>query len=59
MRLIKGEILPDLDFSDFDTCVDCIKGKMTTKIMNGKADRCIDLLGVIHTIFVGHSPLLL
>ena len=28
-RLIKDEILPDLDFSDFDTCVDCIKGELT------------------------------
>ena len=39
VRFIKDEILPDLDFSDFDTCVDCIKGKMTTKIMNVKTDK--------------------
>ena len=24
-RLIKDDILLDLDFSDFDTCIDCIK----------------------------------
>ena len=28
-KLIKDEILSDLDFLDFDTCVDCIKGKLT------------------------------
>ena len=26
-RLVKQGILHDLDFSDFDTCVVCIKGK--------------------------------
>ena len=26
-RLIREEILPTLDFSDLDQCVDCIKGK--------------------------------
>ena len=39
VRLIKDEILLDLNFSDFDTCVDCIKDKMTTKIMNVKTDK--------------------
>ena len=34
-------------------CVDCIKGKLTAKIRNAKADRCIDLLGVIHTYICG------
>ena len=38
-RLIKDEILLDLDFSDFDTCVDCIKDKLTTKVWNAKIDR--------------------
>ena len=37
-RLIKEEILSDLDFSYIDTCVDCINGKLTTKIRNAKAD---------------------
>ena len=31
-RLIKDEILPDLDFSDFDTCVDFIKDKLTPRL---------------------------
>jgi len=28
-RLLKNEILPDLDFTDLNVCVDCIKGKQT------------------------------
>ena len=58
-RLIKDEILSDLDFSYFDICVDCIKGKLTAKIRNVKADRCTELLRVIHIDICGHSPLLL
>ena len=49
-RLIKDEILPDLDFLDFFTCVDCIKGKLIAKI---KANRCTELLGVIHIDICG------
>ena len=52
-RLIKDEIFPDLDFSDFDTCVDCIKGKLTAKVKNAKIDRCTELLRVIHTNICG------
>ena len=56
-RLIKDEILPNLDFSDFDTYVDyCIKGKLTTKIRNAKADRCTKLLGVNPTYICGPPP---
>ena len=47
-KLIKDGILPDLNFSDFDTCIDCIKGKLTTKV-----DRCNELLRVIHTYICG------
>ena len=43
-RLIKEEIILGLDFLDFGTCVDCIKGKLTAKIRNAKADRCTELL---------------
>ena len=28
-RLVKNEILPNLDFNDLNVCVDCIKGKQT------------------------------
>ena len=47
-RLVKNEILPD-----FDTCVDCIKGKLTANIRNVKADKCIEFLGVIHIAICG------
>ena len=52
-RLIKDEIIPDLDFSYFDTYVDCMKGKLTAKVRNAKIDRCTKLLGVIHTDICG------
>ena len=52
-RLIKDEILPNLDFSNFDTCVDCIKGKLIAKVSTVKIDRCIELFGVIHTDICG------
>ena len=48
-RLIKDEILPNPDFSNFVTCVDRIKGKLTTKVRNAKTYRCIELLRDIHT----------
>ena len=53
VRLIKDEIILDLDSSDFDTYVDCIKGKLPAKIRNAKVDRCTELLGVIHTNICG------
>ena len=59
VRLIKDEILPDLDFSYFDTCVDCIKGKLTTKIRNAKANRCTELLRFVHAYICGPFSLLL
>ena len=43
-KFIKDGILLVLNFSDFDTCIDCIKGKLTIKV-----DRCTELLRVIHT----------
>ena len=52
-RIIKDEILPDLDFLDFDARVDYIKGKLTAKVRNAKIDRSIALLGVIHTDICG------
>ena len=56
-RLIKDEILPDLDFSYFNTCVDCIKGKLTDKVRNAKVDRCTKLLGVSHADICGSFTL--
>ena len=57
-RLIKNEILLDLDFSNFDTCVDCIKGKLIAKVRNAKVDKCTELLRVIHTDICGSFTLL-
>ena len=56
-KLIKYETLIDLDFSDFDTCVDCIKGKLIAKVRNAKIDKSIELLRVIHTNICGFISL--
>jgi hypothetical protein len=34
-RLIKEEILHPLDFSNFDQCIECIKGKFAKQIKKG------------------------
>ncbi|CAA0806446.1 Uncharacterized mitochondrial protein AtMg00300, partial [Striga hermonthica] len=47
-RLVKDEILSDLDFTDFGLCVDCIKGKQT-KHNKKEAKRSSKLLEIIHT----------
>ena len=35
-RLIKENVLPKLDFSNFGICINGIKGKLTTKARKGK-----------------------
>ena len=50
---VEDEILPGLDFSNFDTCVDCIKGKLTAKVRNAKIERCTELLRIIHIDICG------
>jgi len=35
-RLIKDGIFVNLDFSNFDTCVNCVKGKIASKSMRQK-----------------------
>ena len=47
-RLVSEGVLSSLDFTDFDTCLDCIKGKQTNKSKNG-ATRSKHLLEIIHT----------
>jgi transposase InsO family protein len=47
-RLVKDEVLSTLDFTDFEICVDCIKGKQTNKSKKG-AKRSSDILEIIHT----------
>ena len=47
-RLIKDEILTSLDFSDFTSCVECMKGKYTNVKKNG-VSRATELLECIHS----------
>ncbi|XP_052734083.1 uncharacterized protein LOC128196632 [Vigna angularis] len=47
-RLVNEGVLSTLDFTDFETCVDCIKGKQTNKSKRG-AKRSSSLLEIIHT----------
>ena len=54
-RLITQGILDSLDMSNFDICVDCIKGKMTNKRKTG-ANRCSNILELIHTDICGPFP---
>ena len=51
-RLIKNEILLDLDFKDLNTCVDCIKEKQT-KHTKKRATRVLNFLKLCILIFVG------
>ena len=48
-------ILHPLDFSDFDVCVECIKGKWTNVRKLG-VERAKDVLKLIHTDICGHFP---
>jgi len=47
-RLVKNEILPNLNFIDLDICLDCIKGKKVKHTKKG-ATRSTYLLEIIHT----------
>ncbi|KAL4383566.1 hypothetical protein GQ457_15G010160 [Hibiscus cannabinus] len=47
-RLVNDGVLNTLDFTDFDTCVDCIKGKQTNKSKKG-AKRSSTILEIIHS----------
>ena len=51
-RLIKNEILPDLDFTDLNICVNYIKGKQT-KHTKKKATRSTQLLEIAHIDICG------
>ena len=51
-RLMSNGILDPLDFSYFDKCVNCIKGKQTNVRRFG-ANRSIDVLEFIHTDICG------
>ena len=47
-RLVNDRVLNTLDFTDFDTCVDYIKGKQTNKSKKG-AKRSTDILEIIYS----------
>ncbi|KAL4376717.1 hypothetical protein GQ457_02G017480 [Hibiscus cannabinus] len=47
-RLVNDGVLNTLDFTDFDTCVDCIKGKQTNKSKKG-SKRSSTILEIIHS----------
>ena len=52
-RLVKDEILPNLDFSYLSTCVECVKGKLISKVRKDKIARCGDVLELIHIDICG------
>ena len=47
-RLVNDGVLSTLDFTDCETCIDCIKGKQTNKSKKG-AKRSSDILEITHT----------
>ncbi|RVW13581.1 Retrovirus-related Pol polyprotein from transposon TNT 1-94 [Vitis vinifera] len=54
-RLVSDGILDPLDFSDFQVCIECIKGKQTN-MKKKNANRCSDVLELIHTDICGPFP---
>ena len=53
-KFVRDGVLSNLDFSDFETCVVCLKGKMAAKTRKEKIDRCGCTLDLIHTDICGH-----
>jgi hypothetical protein len=51
-RLVNDEVLKIIDFTNFGTCVDCIKGKQTNKTIKG-SKRSSDIFEIIHTDICG------
>jgi len=54
-RLVSDEILDPLDFTNFDICVNCIKGKQTNT-RRFVANKTMDILELIHTDICGPFP---
>jgi hypothetical protein len=54
-RLVKESILPPLEFSNFDQCIDCIKGKYVKQIKKN-TKRSAWILEIIHTDIYGLFP---
>ena len=52
---MKASILPPLEFSELEQCIDCIKGKFAKKIK--KDAKCsVGILEIIHTDICGPFP---
>ena len=47
-RLVNDVVLSPLDYTDFETCVNCIKGKKTNKSKKD-ANRSSNILQMMHT----------
>ena len=54
-RLVKNEILPPLEFSDLEQCIECIKGKFVKQIKKG-TKRSAGILEIIYTDIGGPFP---
>ena len=52
VRLVKNKILPYLDFTDLEVCIDCIKGKQIKHIKKG-VTRSTQFLKIIHVDICG------
>jgi hypothetical protein len=50
--LVKESILPPLQFSDFEQCIDCIKGKYVKQIKKNEK-RSVGILEIIHMDICG------
>jgi hypothetical protein len=54
--LVKESILPPLEFSDFEQCIDCIKGKYIKQIKKN-TKRSAGILEIIYTDICGLFPI--
>ena len=54
--MIKKSILPPLEFSDLEQCIDCIKGKYVKKIKKD-IKRSAGILEIIYTDIYGPFPM--
>src|SRR4051812_39046358 len=52
-KLHSDGLLESLDFGFLETCEPCLMGKTTRTPFNGKMERAVDLLGIIHTDVCG------
>ena len=53
--MIKKSILPPLEFSDLEQCIDCIKGKYVKKIKKD-VKQSAGILEIVHTDIYGPFP---